>query len=121
MTLTPVSAWNGASTASKSCCSVLVHSAQSETEPPMWPRAGLAVEILAGTMVAARPNSPAIVAIENILCLLAIERTLLVWDIVLPPLLSVSLMLVFLLSSLCTGLADHPTLVGSNRQWSSGM
>ena len=75
MTLTPVSAWNGASTASKSCCSVLVHSAQSETEPPMWPRAGLAVEILAGTMVAARPNSPASVAIENSLCLLEAERT----------------------------------------------
>src|SRR5665213_938790 len=34
-TLMPVESSNGANTALKSCCSVLVHSAQSVTEPPI--------------------------------------------------------------------------------------
>ena len=82
--VTPVSASKGASTASKSCCSVLVHSAQSEIEPPMWPKAGLAVEALVGTMLTARPNNPVNAATENSLCLPEAERTALTWDIALP-------------------------------------
>ena len=84
----------------------------------MCAKAGLAVEILAGTMVTARPNRPAMRRYrKQLVSPLAVERTALACDILLPPLLIVSFMLCVSFSFLC--IPDWRIArrsVGSNRR-----